>query len=196
MSTTPQIWWADDAESRLTFTLRHLVLSQIVGVVRTWHATIWIDVEQPGRSSVNAVIEAASLDTQDVSRDEHIRSAEFLDVATHPEIRFRSRRVNVISPSRSDIVGDLTIRGVTREITLSLDDNGRSRDGNGRERAVFHVRGSINRQDFGLRWNQDLDTGGVVVGDKIEVEIAVNAIQDGLRRELPGGSRPVGGTVE
>lgn len=196
MNSTEQIWWADAVDSRLTFTLRHLVLSQIAGVVRNWRATIRIDLEHPGRSSVEVVMDAGSLDTLDQSRDEHIRSAEFLDAGAHPDIRFRSRHVNLIDAARSDIVGDLTIRGVTRAVTLALVDKGRTRDGKGRERAAFHAHATINRQDFGLRWNQDLDTGGVVVGDKIDVEIEVNAIAYAQPPEVPDAARPAGARVE
>jgi polyisoprenoid-binding protein YceI len=136
MSDKQALWWADAANSRLAFRLRHLVLSQISGVVRSWRASIRIDVDDPARSAVYAVIDAATLDTDDPSRDEQIRSSEFLDVATHPEIQFRSRRVSTV----------------------------------------------------------DLDTGGVVVGDKVEVEVTVNAVADTqglMTKAIPLGSATV-----
>jgi len=194
MSDKQALWWADAANSRLVFTLRHLVLSRITGVVRSWRASIRIDAEDPARSAVYAVIDAATLETDDPSRDEHIRSSEFLAVATNPEIQFRSRRVSRVDNQHFDVVGDLTVRGVTRELTLTMEDQGRSRDDSGRERATFHARVTVNRQDFGLRWNQDLDTGGVVVGDKVEVEVTVNAVADAqglMTQAIPLGSATV-----
>jgi polyisoprenoid-binding protein YceI len=173
--------WANSATSRLGFTLRHLVLSEISGEARNWRATIVIDSEDPSRSSVEAVVDARSLDTGEPSRDEHIRSEEFLNVVAFPEIHFHSRRVIPIDTRRLMLVGDLTIRDVTCEVTLELEDGGRRRDEAGVEHATFRAHATINRQDFGLRWNQDLDTGGVVVGDKVDVTVTVEAVAE---REL------------
>ena len=178
MSGNQRIWRADAATSRVGFRLRHLVLSEISGEVRRWRATVVIDSEDPSRSSVEAVLDARSLDTADPSRDEHIRSEEFLNVAAFPEIHFRSRRIEPIEGPRFTIVGDLTIRDVTREVKLDLEDCGRRSDAAGLEHATFRAHATINRQDFGLRWNQDLDTGGVVVGDKVELELTVEAVAE------------------
>jgi polyisoprenoid-binding protein YceI len=178
MNGNQRIWRADAAKSRLGFTLRHLVLSQISGEVRKWRATIVIDSEDPSRSSVEAFVDAGSLDTADPERDQHMRSEEFLNVAAFPEMHFRSRRVIPIDTRRFTVVGDLTIRDVTREVELELDDGGRERDESGVEHATFRAHATINRQDFGLRWNQDLDTGGVVVGDKVDLSLALEAVAE------------------
>lgn len=186
MNGNQQKWRADAAKSRLGFTLRHLVLSQISGEVRNWRATILIDSQDPSRSSVEAVVDAGSLDTAEPERDEHMRSEEFLNVARFPEMHFRSRLVSPLGEGRFTVVGDLTIRDVTREVKLDLEDGGRRCDAWGTEHATFRAHGTINRQDFGLRWNQDLDTGGVVVGDKVDLALTVEAVAEGQRQAAVG----------
>lgn len=178
MARDDRLWRVDITKSLVKFTLRHLVLSEISGHVRSWCVAIRIDREYPARSSVEAVLYAHSVDTESAERDDHIRSEEFLNAAAFPEIRFRSREVRHADGDRYSVVGDLTIRKVTREVVLDVEDLGRLRDGAGAERAKFRAHATINRQHFGLRWNQDLDTGGIVLGDKIDLALSIEAVAD------------------
>jgi polyisoprenoid-binding protein YceI len=173
-----ETWQVDSARSDITFTLRHLVVSEISGHVRRWQATLRIDPQDPAGSSMDAVLDARSIDTGEAERDEHIRSREFLNVEVFPEIRFRSRTVKHVQANRYHIVGDLTIREVTHEVGLDMVDLGRRTSEKGAQIASFSARGILNRQQFSLRWNQDLDTGGVVVGDKVDIRVAVEAVLD------------------
>lgn len=172
-----EIWQADPTCSKITFKLRHLVFAAIEGQARVWRATIRIDPEHPSESSVEAAIDASSLDTGLPERDDHIRSAEFLGVSVHPEIRFTSTRVVRSGDTGYLLTGALTLGGQTREASIEVQDLGRRMGVDGVLRASFQGHATFNRQHFGLHWNQDLDTGGVVLGDKVEVTIALQAVQ-------------------
>lgn len=169
-------WYVDPSRSELKIKLRHMVVSEISGHVRRWSAELRIDPQRPDRSSVEAVLEAGSIDTGEGGRDERIRASEFLNVARYPKILFRSTSVTPTDSTRYRVVGELTIRDVSREVTLEVEDLGRKVSSACGATAAFEARASLNRQHFGLRWSQDLDTGGVVLGDKVEVQIAVQAV--------------------
>ena len=174
------IWNAGPPESEIRFSLRHLLLTQMIGRATRWKAVAAIDLEQPVRSWVDVVIDAASLDTGDAERDEHIRSIEFLDARLCPEIRYHSREV-IPQPGadRWTVNGDLTIRQVTLPATIELERD----DGTAWGPDVIALKGRavINRQDFGLRWNQDLDRQGVVVGNEIELTMRIVAHREAGR---------------
>lgn len=170
-----ETWQVDSTHSEIAFKLRHLIVAEIAGFVRRWHGTIAIDPEHLTRSSVQAVLETGSIETGDLERDQHVCSKEFLNVKEFPEIRFNSRSVKQVDGDHYEIVGDLTIRHATREVTVEVEDLGRTRDDKGALRAKFRAHATVNRQHFGLHWNQDLDTGGVVLGDKVDIKIAVEA---------------------
>jgi polyisoprenoid-binding protein YceI len=147
---------------------------QITGVVRRWHATLEIDRAQPGRSFVEVVLDAGSLETGNVERDALVRSAEFLDAARFPEIRFRSTEIRQLDGAdRFVVVGDLTVRDLTREVVLIAE---RPASAEVPDAPLdFTANGLVDRQELRLHWNQDLDRGGVVVGDEIELAIRVKA---------------------
>jgi len=172
-----EIWKVDPTASEIKFTLRHLVLASITGRVRRWQGTVHIDRQDPSHSSVEVVIDARSLDTGEPERDEHIRSVEFLNTEVHPEIRFSSTTVVPEGSARYLVQGDLTIRTVTRKVTLRVSDLERLNGGDGEYRASFRGHCTFDRQSFGLRWNQDLDTGGVVLGDKVDVDIKLEVLR-------------------
>lgn len=169
-------WRVDPTRSEITFTLRHLVLATITGRARGWKAALGIDEEQPSRSSLEVTIDAGSIDTGDAERDDHLRSAEFLNAAAHPEIRFASTTITPDGEGRLLARGPLTIRSVSREVPLEILDLGRSTDPNGDRRARFRGHATFDRQAFGLHWNQDLDRGGVVLGDRVEVNVVMEAV--------------------
>ena len=169
-------WDIDVGHSAIHFWVRHLVISKVHGRFTRWTGTLALDEQDLTRSSVDVRIEAASLDTQVADRDTHLRSADFLDVAKHPELTFRSKRLEKAGEGYR-VVGDLTIRGVTREVTLEAEFGGSAKDPWGGRRAGFTARTSLDRRDFGLTWNAALEAGGVLVGEKVEVSLEVEALQ-------------------
>lgn len=171
-----QNWQVDGAHSAVNLTVRHMVISKVRGHFAKWNAKLSLDTADLSRSSVEVEIEAASIETGVSDRDAHLRSADFLDAEKHPTLTYRSRKVEVVSKERLRVVGDLTIRGVTREVPLDVEVGGQGKDPWGNVRAGFSATTSIHRKDFGLTWNQALETGGVLVADRVDIEIELQAV--------------------
>jgi polyisoprenoid-binding protein YceI len=169
-------WNIDAAHSGITFSIRHMVIAKVRGRFTKYSGAVQLDDGDLGRSSVDVTIDAASIDTSVAQRDEHLRSADFLDVAKYPELRFRSKRVEAIDADRFRVIGDLTIRDVTREVVLEAELGGRAKDPWGNTRIGFAAKTTIDRKAFGLTWNQALETGGVLVGDRVDIELDVQAV--------------------
>jgi len=174
MATTP--WEIDTSHSALHFWVRHLVISKVHGRFAKWAGTVELDEQDLSRSRVEVRIDAASIDTQVADRDAHLRSADFLDVANHPELAFTSRRIERAGDGYR-VTGDLTIRGTTREVTLEAEYAGRAKDPWGNERAGFAAKVALDRRDYGLVWNAALEAGGVLVGEKVEISIELEAVK-------------------
>jgi polyisoprenoid-binding protein YceI len=170
----PGRWIVDTAHSEIQFIARHMMISRVRGRFREFSATIDI-AEDPEQSSVVAAINAESIDTGDPERDRHLRSEEFLDVEHYPEIMFRSTSVRAVD-DRWHVVGDLTIRNVTKSITIDVEYCGVAKDPWGNLRAGFLGSTEINREEFAVTWNQVLESGGFVVGKGVKVEIDVEAV--------------------
>jgi polyisoprenoid-binding protein YceI len=170
-------WEIDSGHSGIHFSVRHLVVAKVRGQFTRWSGTVQAPEGDLSRGTVEVVIDASSIQTGVSDRDAHLRSADFFDVEQHPEIRFRSTRVEPASRGALRLWGELTIRGVTREVALEVEYAGRAQDPWGNERAGYSARTSIDRSDYGLTWNQVLETGGVMVGDRIEIEIEVEAVK-------------------
>jgi polyisoprenoid-binding protein YceI len=176
-STTSQ-WTIDASHSLVEFAAKHMMITTVKGRMSDVRGTLTIDEAQPERSAVEVEFDAASLDTRAEARDQHLRSAEFLDVENHPTVRFVSRRIEgaSVEPGASfRVVGDLTIRGVTREVELDASFEGRGRDPWGGERVSFSAFTKIDRRDFGLTWNAALEAGGVLVSNDVRIQIEVQA---------------------
>lgn len=171
------IWNFDPSHSRVGFAVRHMLISKVRGAFNQWSGSVSLDESDVERSSVQVSIDAASIDTGEPKRDQHLRSADFLDAQEHPEITFTSTGVSDLGDGSLKVMGDLTIRGVTREVELTVSETGRGTDPWGGERIAFEARVAINRGDFGLRWNQVLEAGGVLVGDKVEIDLEVQAVR-------------------
>lgn len=171
-----ELWQVDAAHSAVNLSVRHMVISKVRGRFAKWNAKLALDTADLTRSSVEVEIDAASIDTGVADRDAHLRSPDFLDVATYPAITYRSKRVEQVSGDRLRVFGDLTIRGTTREVPLDVEYGGRGKDPWGNQRVGFTATGALNRKDFGLTWNQALETGGVLVADRVDVEIELQAI--------------------
>lgn len=179
---TTERWEIDLSHSGIHFSVRHLMVARVRGQFTRWGGSLLVPDGDFNRATVEAVIDATSIDTRVAPRDNHLRSADFLDVADYPEITFRAVRVKPESKEHLQVMGALTIRGVTREVTLAVEGSGVTRDTTGTARAVFSAKASFDRRDFGLNWNQALEAGGVLVGERIDVEIEVQAMPQSAAR--------------
>ena len=165
----------DAAHSHVNFSVRHLVIAKVRGRFTRFTGTIDLDPVDVIRSQVSARIDAASIDTAEPRRDDHLRSPDFLDTARFPELVFTSKAIERKGDGLR-LIGDLTIRDVTREITLAVEPLGAAKDPWGNARVAFAATGSLDRKDFGLHWNQVLEAGGFLVGDRIELSFDIQAI--------------------
>jgi polyisoprenoid-binding protein YceI len=170
-------WNIDPNHSRIGFSVRHLVISKVRGHFGSYQAELELDEEDLSRSRVTVEIDAASIDTGVEQRDTHLRSPDFFAAETFPKLRFVSRRVEKAGKDEYKVIGDLTIRDVTREVTLAVEDGGRARDPWGNDRAAFAAHLSIDRKAFGLTWNQVLETGGLLVADRVDIELELEAVK-------------------
>jgi len=170
-------WNIDPTHSGVHFTVRHMVISKVRGSFDRYQGSIEFDPANPAASKVSVSIEAGSINTREPKRDEHLRSPDFFDAAQFPALTFTSTKVEKVSDAELRVTGDLTIHGVTRAVTLETEFAGGGKDPWGNERLGFSATASINRKDFGLNWNQVLEAGGVLVGEKIEIALDVQAIR-------------------
>lgn len=175
--TQRSTWQIDATHASVEFAVKHLMLVTTKGRFTGVNGTIVADEADPTRSTVEVTIDAASIDTRNEQRDTHLRSPDFLDVEHYPTITFRSRRVEPLGGDRYRVVGDLTIRGVTREVVLDATFHGRTKDPWGNERAGFSAQATIDRRDFGITWNLPLEAGGVVVGNEVKIAIEIEAVR-------------------
>ena len=173
-------WAIDKAHSQVEFGVKHMMFTTVKGQFREFGGTVQLDETNPNGSTVEAVLDATSIDTAVADRDNHLRSADFFDVENHPTLTFRSKRIEGASfreGERFKVIGDLTIRGTTREVELDATYEGRGRDPWGQEKAAFTAEGKIDRHDFGLTWNQALEAGGVLVGRDIKLSIDAQLVR-------------------
>jgi polyisoprenoid-binding protein YceI len=179
MSTanTLKVWNVDVAHSGVNFSVRHMVISKVRGKFAKFGGRLELDEKDLTRSTVEVHIDASSVDTGVGDRDNHLRSPDFLDVEKFPELTFKSKRIERVADDRYRVVGDLTIHGVTREVPLEVEAGGTTKDPWGNLRVGFNARTHIDRRDYGLVWNKAIETGGVVVGDKVEIEIDLEAVR-------------------
>jgi polyisoprenoid-binding protein YceI len=171
-------WKFDATHSNVGFSVRHLMISKVHGRFGAWTGSLTLDEENHRASSVEVEIDTGSIDTKDPQRDEHLRSADFFDVTKFPKIAFKSSRVEKVDGQEYKVTGNLTINGVTKEITLDVEYFGRQKDPWGGERIGFNAKTSIDRKTFGLVFNMPLEGGGVVVGDKVEITLDVEAVKE------------------
>ena len=167
-------WNIDTAHSNVEFVARHLVVTKVRGHFGKWSGHIDIDTDDLTRSSAAATFEVDSIDTREAQRDAHLKSADFLDAASSPQVTFTSKKVEKAGADL-EVTGDLTIRGVTREVTLAVEVHGTNKDPWGNTKLLYTAKTHINRKDFGVSFNAVLETGGVLVSDKVEIEIEIQA---------------------
>lgn len=174
----------DPSHTSVGFTVRHLMVTKVRGSFEKVSGTVKYDPNEPEKIVIDATIDAASINTGEAKRDEHLRSPDFFDVAKHPTLTFKSKKAKVLGKGKLEVIGDLTIRGVTKEVTLQvegLDQEIKDPWGNVRRGATATTR--INRKDFGLAWNQVLETGGVMVGEDVDIQIDVQLIRQAAKEE-------------
>ncbi|HEY9900369.1 MAG TPA: YceI family protein [Pantanalinema sp.] len=169
-------WQIDASHSHVGFSVKHMMVSTVKGQFKTYSGSLVIDEKDLTKSVISGQIEVASIDTRDSGRDDHLRSADFFDVANHPLITFASKRIEGKGGNAYRVTGDLTIRGVTQEVVLDAEYHGLAKDPWGGTRTGFTVSGTVNRKDYGLVWNAALETGGVLVGEKIKLELEIEAV--------------------
>lgn len=170
-------WDFDLSHSSINFHVRHLMVSKVHGRFTAWSGVLELDDEDLTRSRVEVSIEAASIDTKEEKRDAHLRSPDFLEVEKFPAITFKSTQITRAGDEEYKVVGDLTIHGVTREVTLEVEGGGRVTDPWGGTRTGFSVKTSISRKEFGLTWNMALEAGGFLVGDKLDINLEIEAVR-------------------
>lgn len=173
MNPTP--WKIDASHSGIHFTVRHMVVSKVRGHFSKFDGTVTFDPAAPEKTQVNVSIDASSISTNEPKRDEHLKSPDFFDVAKFPTLTFDSTRVEK-KGDRLAVTGKLSMHGVTREVTLDAELLGVGKDPWGGTRAGFSAKASLDRKDYGLGWNQVLEAGGLLVGEKIEIDLEVEAI--------------------
>lgn len=167
-------WDLDPSHSTVGFSVRHLGLSKVRGTFPAFTGVVTI-AEDPTASSVEVAIEVASIDTRDAGRDDHLRTNDFFDAPNHPTMTFRSTEVRG-GGSDWQVTGDLTIRGVTKQVVLDATFEGTAADPWGNSRAAFTATTEVDREDFGMTWNTPLEAGGLLVGKKVKIEIEAEAV--------------------
>jgi len=176
MKTTYKI---DSAHSSAQSVVRHMMISNVRGGFSNVQGTIVYDADKPAESTIEAVIDASTISTQEAQRDAHLRSADFLDVEKHPNITFKSTKVASTGNGEEKVTGDLTIHGVTKQVLLNVEGpTAEGKDPFGNVRVGASATTKIKRSDFGLTWNAALETGVILVGDDLKIELEISAIKE------------------
>jgi polyisoprenoid-binding protein YceI len=173
---TTQTWNIDTTHSGVNFSVRHMVIAKVRGRFTRFSGTLTGDASDLTRAKLVAEVDADSIDTNMADRDAHLRSADFFDATSFPKLTFSSTRIERAGDGQYKAHGDLSIRGVTKPVVFDLTVHGQAKDPWGNQRIALTLEGSVDRSEFGLRWNQALETGGVLVGEKVEIEIEAEAV--------------------
>lgn len=170
-------WTIDSSHSAIHFSVRHMMISTVRGEFRNFSGTVNFNQDNPIQSTVEVEVDTASVNTRDEKRDGHLQSADFFDVENYPVATFKSTRAEQTSDTTGKLYGDLTIRDITKPIVLDVEFNGLAKSPWGTTSAGFSATTKLNRKEWGLNWNAALETGGVLVGDDIKVEVEVEIVQ-------------------
>ncbi|MCW2679914.1 MAG: Polyisoprenoid-binding protein [Frankiales bacterium] len=170
-------WVIDPTHSSIGFTARHAMVTKVRGTFEQFEGKAHLDAEDPAASTASVTIQVASINTRQAQRDEHLRTNDFFDAPTFPEITFTSTGVEVVSADVYRLTGDLTVKGTTKPVSIDFELAGVATDVYDNVRAGFEGKATINRSDFGVTWNAPLETGGVLVSDKIVLEFDISAIK-------------------
>ena len=170
-------WQLDKAHSSINFSVRHMMISTVRGRFEDFEGTFEINETDPTRSKIAVEIQAASINTKEPQRDGHLKSPDFIDAEKYPTITFKSKRVEKIDDQHVRLVGDLTIKDVTKEVVLNVEYAGQAKSPWGTVNAGFTAQTKISRKEWGLTWNVALETGGVLVGDEITISIELEIVK-------------------
>ena len=168
----------DPSHSRVGFVARHAMVTKVRGAFTDFSGSAHLDAENPAASTAEVAIQVASIETANAQRDEHLRTNDFFDAPSFPEITFRSTGVEVLGADTFALTGDLSIKGTTKPVTIEFEHTGIATDVYGNVRAGFEGKTVINRKDWGIAWNAALETGGVLVSEKITLEFDISAIKN------------------
>jgi polyisoprenoid-binding protein YceI len=183
-ATTPALteltgtYTLDPAHTRIGFVARHAMVTKVRGAFNEFEGTATLDGANPASSSAQVTIKAASIDTRNAQRDEHLRSNDFLSMDEYPQITFSSTGARQVDDSTFELAGDLTIKGVTNQITVPFSFEGAAKDPFGNLRVGFEGAVTINRKDYGITWNAALETGGVLVSEKVTLEFELSLVKN------------------
>jgi len=175
---------ADPSHSNVDFTVRHIV-SKVNGSFRAFKGTFDFDDKKPENSKANFTVDATSIDTGNAKRDDHLRSPDFFDTKKFPQLSFVSTKFGKASGDVYKLDGNLTLHGVTKPVSFDVEFLGQAKDPQGKMRSGFTAKSKINRKDFGLTWNKSLETGGVLVGEEVELNIQVEGVLAGAAGSAP-----------
>jgi polyisoprenoid-binding protein YceI len=178
-TAAPAVWQIDPSHTLVEFAVKHLVVTTVKGRFTGVSGAITTEGDDMTRGAVDIAIDAESIDTRDEKRDAHLRSGDFIETATHPNILFKSTRIQPVSKDRFRVIGNLTIRSVTKEVVLDTTYNGRATSPWGTEVASYTATTEINRKDYGANWNVALEAGGWVVGDSVKITIEAEVVKQG-----------------
>ena len=180
-ATTPvnvSTWAIDPIHSGVEFAVKHMMVSTVKGRFGSFEGKMHLNEADPAASSVIGSVDTASVDTREAQRDAHLRSEDFFHAERYPMTTFRSKKVEQVEGERWQITGDLTIRDVTKEVVLETEYEGQIKDAFGKQRAAFNAETVLSRKEFGLNWNGLIETGGVIVGDKVRVSLNIAAVRE------------------
>ncbi|MFM9909076.1 MAG: YceI family protein [Chitinophagaceae bacterium] len=178
-------WSIDPSHSEIAFKVRHLMIAQVKGTFKKFDATIYTSEKDFTTADIDVWIDAGSVSTGDEKRDEHLTGKEFFDITNHKQISFKANRIEKAgSDDMHDLWGELTMKGISKNIKLQVQFGGMLNDPWGNERAGFSIRGKINRSDWGLVWNSPIETGGLMVGDEIKISCEIELINTGTKELL------------
>ncbi|KAB2924690.1 MAG: YceI family protein [Bacteroidetes bacterium] len=170
-------WGLDRSHSYVNFSVSHMVISDVTGTFKDFETAVEAGKEDFSDAKINVAIKAKSIDTGNEGRDRHLRSADFFNADKDSIVTFKSTRIEKTAEGKYAITGDLTMRGVTRQVVLDAQYKGKAKNPWGKTIAAFKATGSVNRKEFGLNWNKALETGGVLVGENVDITIAVQLVQ-------------------
>ncbi len=177
MNATTTKWAVDPTHSEVHFKVKHLVISTVTGSFKSFNGEVNLENNNLESAKINFSIDPKSIDTNQEQRDEHLRSGDFFDAANHPAIDFKSSSLKQVKGDQYKLTGDLTIRGVTKQVTVDVEHGGTAKDGYGNTKMGFEVTGIVNRKEFGLTYNALTEAGGLTIGEDIKLSANIQLVQ-------------------